>query len=306
MTPLGGRDPADLWTRLGELRQQLEECDRTAKELNGTLLIKLHGEYYEFAEEFWKPHAVITDQKQKAELIRQFEEAPQVVAIARAVERQQDALARIPDLIRHCSDVVSFLQSHNSEVKPAADILRGIAQQPRVEDGARVLGIVAQALASQESVAGHSGFVHRDALPTASDSGQALWPQGSGEQNGPRSGDAILSLREPDGSGDNSSRPADASPQVLNIAKRRGRRANQARRDAIRNAMSKHGDQWRDHLSEIFTELDSQPVAIGDLQAMKIDLGDGQIAPVLKWADLELTVGDQRRQILDALRKYTE
>src|ERR1035438_9707960 len=56
--------------------------------------------------------------------------------------------------------------------------------------------------------------------------------------------------------------------QVLKTGKRRGRRPDQKRRDAICNAISKHGDAWRDHLSEILKELDSKnDILLGVLQA---------------------------------------
>jgi hypothetical protein len=98
----------------------------------------------------------------------------------------------------------------------------------------------------------------------------------------------------------------EASLDGLKAAKRRGRRPDKERRDAIRNAISKHGDQWRDHLSEIFTELDSQEVPLGDFQNTKIDLEDGQSTKVSRWDDVDLALGEQRRQIIDALRKYTD
>ena len=94
-------------------------------------------------------------------------------------------------------------------------------------------------------------------------------------------------------------------PEPLKAARRRGKRPNPQRRDAIRNAISKHGKPWRDHLNEIFTDLDSsQEVALGNFQGMKIDVGEGVDRPVLTWADLDLAAGKQRRKILDVLRKY--
>jgi hypothetical protein len=96
------------------------------------------------------------------------------------------------------------------------------------------------------------------------------------------------------------------APEPLKTGKRRGRRPNQPRRDAIRNTISKHGEPWRDHLSEIFADLDSQAVALGDFQVMKIDVGEGVGTPVLTWADLDYASGEQRRQIIGALRKYTD
>ena len=87
---------------------------------------------------------------------------------------------------------------------------------------------------------------------------------------------------------------------------RRGRRPNSQRRDAIRTTIRTHGDQWRDHLSDIFNELDNQEVPLGDFQNLKIDLGEGESAPVSTWADLDLADGAQRRGIIDVLRKYTD
>ena len=98
--------------------------------------------------------------------------------------------------------------------------------------------------------------------------------------------------------------PENASLRVLKTGKRRGRRPNQERRDAIRAAIRAHGGQWRDHLDDIFTDLDSQAVPLGDFQNMKIDLDEGKSTPVSTWPDLDLAAGAQRRQIVDVLRKY--
>jgi hypothetical protein len=87
--------------------------------------------------------------------------------------------------------------------------------------------------------------------------------------------------------------------------RRRGRRRNQGRRDAIHSAIAKHGDEWRDHLSDIFAELDGNDVPLGDFRGREIDLGDGQNAKVWKWTDLDFAQGDQLKQIVDTLRKYT-
>jgi len=95
-------------------------------------------------------------------------------------------------------------------------------------------------------------------------------------------------------------------PQGVKSATKRGRRPDKERRDAIRNEISKHGEQWRDHLSEIFTELDNQGVRLGDFQNIKIDLGDGQSSSVSSWGDLDLAQGEQLRQIVDSLRKYAD
>lgn len=95
-------------------------------------------------------------------------------------------------------------------------------------------------------------------------------------------------------------------PAANTTSKRRGRHPNPERRDAIRNAISKHGEQWRDHLNEIFTELDSLEASLGDFQGVKIDLGDGQSRKVSSWDDLDLAQGEQRRQIVDTLRKYAD
>ena len=87
--------------------------------------------------------------------------------------------------------------------------------------------------------------------------------------------------------------------------RRRGRRQNQRRRDAIHHAIAKHGDEWRDCVSDIFNELDREDVFLGDFQGKDIDLGDGQSVKVRKWDDLDLAEGKQRKRIIDALRKYT-
>jgi hypothetical protein len=47
-------------------------------------------------------------------------------------------------------------------------------------------------------------------------------------------------------------------------------------------------------------------VPLGDFQNKEIDVGEGEIARVWKWEDLDLAVGEQRSQIIDALRKYTD
>jgi hypothetical protein len=86
--------------------------------------------------------------------------------------------------------------------------------------------------------------------------------------------------------------------------KRRGRRPNTKRHDAINVAMTKHGDQWRNHLPKIFAELDDQAASLGDFEGMKIDLGDGESTLAEKWMDLDLAEGNQRRRIVDTLRKY--
>jgi len=88
--------------------------------------------------------------------------------------------------------------------------------------------------------------------------------------------------------------------------KKRGRRSNPERRDAILNAIRKQGEGWRDHLPEILTELDSQGVPLGDFLGMKIDLGDGDNSKVSRWEDLDLAVGEQRSKIVDTLRKYAD
>lgn len=45
-------------------------------------------------------------------------------------------------------------------------------------------------------------------------------------------------------------------PQGVKSAKKRGRRPNPERRDAIHSAISKHGGGWREHLTETLEELD--------------------------------------------------
>lgn len=90
------------------------------------------------------------------------------------------------------------------------------------------------------------------------------------------------------------------------VGKKRGRRRDQKRWDAIRSAMSTHGEDWRNHLGEIFQALDGNEVAMGDLYGREIDLGDGQTTNASKWDDLDLARGAERRRIIDALRKYIE
>jgi hypothetical protein len=90
------------------------------------------------------------------------------------------------------------------------------------------------------------------------------------------------------------------------MPRKRGRRPNTERRAAIREAMNKHGEGWRDHIDEVFAELDSSGVSLGDFQSIKIEVGDDQSTSVHTWADLDLSEGKQRRQVMDALRKYLD
>lgn len=84
---------------------------------------------------------------------------------------------------------------------------------------------------------------------------------------------------------------------------KRGRQANRARRAAIRAALSKH-DRWREHLAEVFAELDAKDVPLGDFYGKRIDLGDGQTQHVEKWEHLDLALRRDRARIIDALRRY--
>ena len=86
--------------------------------------------------------------------------------------------------------------------------------------------------------------------------------------------------------------------------RKRGRRPNADRRSAIQKAILKHGDEWRNHLDDIFKELDEADVYLGDFQPMKIDLEDGESIKVENWGDLGLANGAQRNKIIDVLRKY--
>lgn len=88
--------------------------------------------------------------------------------------------------------------------------------------------------------------------------------------------------------------------------KKRGRRRDQKRWDAIQTAMSSHGDDWRNHLGEIFQKLDDEDIGMGDFYGKEIDLGDGQSMKASQWKDLDFADGEQRRQIIDALRKYID
>ena len=103
---------------------------------------------------------------------------------------------------------------------------------------------------------------------------------------------------------DTSKPKTDENITEKHTGKRRGRRPSPERRDAIRVAISKHGDQWRDHLYEILAELDDQRAPLGDFLGMKIDLCDGHVILVKEWVDLDSADGDQRGRIVDALRKY--
>jgi hypothetical protein len=100
--------------------------------------------------------------------------------------------------------------------------------------------------------------------------------------------------------------PVDTSPQVLKTGRRRGRLPDRERRAAIHKAIIQYGSQWRDHLSEVYTELEDLEAALGGFQAMTIDLGDGESTKVSKWTDLDLADGKQRRKIVDCLRKYVD
>jgi hypothetical protein len=117
---------------------------------------------------------------------------------------------------------------------------------------------------------------------------------------------AVLKQRAPVATDDSYPGSASDSGSESIAAKRRGRRPNQKRRESIRSAIEKHGEEWRDYLSEIFKELDAGNVPVGDFQLMEIDLGDGQKLKASKWEELDFAEKDQRKQIIDALRKYTD
>jgi hypothetical protein len=87
------------------------------------------------------------------------------------------------------------------------------------------------------------------------------------------------------------------------VPSRRGRRPSEERRRTIQKEIMKHGDGWREHLPDIFEELDRQEIPLGDFLGKKIDVG-GTRAAVSKWEDLDLAQGNERSQIVDALRKY--
>jgi hypothetical protein len=91
----------------------------------------------------------------------------------------------------------------------------------------------------------------------------------------------------------------------LKPGKRRGRRRNQERRESIRSAIEKYGEEWRDHLSDILQELGNNNVRLGDFEGMEIALDD-QTIKASKWVDLDFAEGAQRKQIVDALRKYID
>jgi hypothetical protein len=117
---------------------------------------------------------------------------------------------------------------------------------------------------------------------------------------------AVAHSSEPAQSSVPASTPENASRRVLKTGKKRGRLPNQERQDAIRTAIRAHGGHWREHLEDIFTELDSRKVPLGNFQKLRMNLDDGQNAQVSTWADLGLAEGVQRRQIVDVLRKYAD
>jgi len=117
---------------------------------------------------------------------------------------------------------------------------------------------------------------------------------------------AVADSSEPAQSSVPLSTPENTSLRVLKTGKRPGRRPDKERRDAIRSAIRAHGGHWREHLEDIFAELDRRKVPLGDFKILRMDLDDGQSAQVSTWADLGLAEGVQRRQIVDVLRKYTD
>ena len=100
--------------------------------------------------------------------------------------------------------------------------------------------------------------------------------------------------------------PARDSKLISKTGKGRGRLPNKERRAAIRKAIQQQGERWRDHLPEVFTELDNQEVSLGDFSGFRIDLGDGESTQASNWADLDLAQGEQRKRVVDALRKYAD
>jgi hypothetical protein len=98
----------------------------------------------------------------------------------------------------------------------------------------------------------------------------------------------------------------EAPPEQSRTQRKGGRVPKDARRSAIRSAINKHGDEWRDHLAEICDELRDGEVDLGDFQGRKIDLDEGQSIRVSNWSDLGLAEGQQLQSILDVLRKYRQ
>jgi hypothetical protein len=90
-----------------------------------------------------------------------------------------------------------------------------------------------------------------------------------------------------------------ASSRGVNSGRRRGRRPNRERTEALRNAIRNQGEHWRDHLDEIFKELDSKEVPLGDFHGMKLDLDD---SPPRRSGNGTIW----NAQILDTLRKYSD
>lgn len=85
---------------------------------------------------------------------------------------------------------------------------------------------------------------------------------------------------------------------------RKGRRANHGRREAIATALKQHGDNWRENLSEVLEELNNAGVSLGDFAGMSIDVCGVRPLRVSSWLDLDMAEGNDRRKIIDALRKY--
>jgi hypothetical protein len=113
--------------------------------------------------------------------------------------------------------------------------------------------------------------------------------------------DAVLRIN-----GGTTRTPIEDLDRLGDAARRRGRRPNQERRDAIHQAISRNGDKWRDHLPDIFGELDNKDVFLGNFQRLEIDVGEGKITKVQSWDDLGLAEGKQLKRIIDALRKYAD
>jgi len=129
---------------------------------------------------------------------------------------------------------------------------------------------------------------------------RSVCPQPASVPNTNQSDEVTVEPRDP-----GSSAPILADPS-LKSGRKRGRRANVERTDAIRSAITKYGGSWRNHLGEIFRELDAAAVPLEAFGKMKIDLGQGHSANTLKWDDLDLAEGNQLREIIDSLRKYAD
>jgi hypothetical protein len=95
-----------------------------------------------------------------------------------------------------------------------------------------------------------------------------------------------------------------SEPASAKNARRGGRPPSLERRNAIRRALAKHGDKWRNHLPEILAALDHDEVPMERFYGWRIDLGEGKSQTACKWELFDLAVGKDRQRLVNALRRY--